>query len=223
MNRALTLVKLDHKPIFGLSALFSGLLSLLLVAVSLQGPTAPGAYLEFFNQHRAAHILTAILFMTWAVIAILFLAAVEQLLRPRGEVLARAATLLSSLGILLLAFGYFTTIGAFMAISAIASAPLPAEPEYQAAIWRNMGFFLSDPGLMAWGLGFFLLGMLTWNSGVLPRWLGIVALVGGAAGLLTLAVYQTPVLALVQVSCFTVWGFAVGARIFRSPAPDFRE
>jgi hypothetical protein len=216
MNDAMTLAKLDHKPFFGLSALLSGLLSLLLVAVSLPGPPAPGAYLEFFNQLRATHILTAILFMTWAVIALPFLAAVEQLLRSRGEVLARAATLLSSLGILLLAFGYFATIGGFMAISAVANAPLPSEPEYQAALWRSMGFFLSDPGLMAWGFGFLLLGMLTWNSGVLPTWLGIVALVGGAAGLLTLAVYQTPVLALVQISCFAVWGFGIGVRIFRS-------
>jgi len=223
MNHALTSAKLDHQPIFGLSASLSALLSLLLVAVSLQGPTGTGAYLEFFNHHRATSILTAILFMTWAVIAIPFLAAVEEMLRSGGEVLARAATLLSSLGILLLAFGYFTTTGAFMAISAIASAPLPSEREYQAAIWRNMGFFLSDPGLMAWGLGFFLLGMLTWNSGVLPRWLGIVAVVGGVAGLLTLAVYQTPVLALVQVSCFGVWGFAVGVRIFRNSGRDLRD
>jgi hypothetical protein len=37
-------------------------------------------------------------------------------------------------------------------------------------------------------------------------------MVGGIAGLLTLAVYQTNILALIQIGSFAIWGFA--ARIF---------
>ena len=36
------------------------------------------------------------------------------------------------------------------------------------------------------------------------------------AGLLTLAVYQTALLALVQLLCFTVWGFATGFSLLRA-------
>ena len=44
------------------------------------------------------------------------------------------------------------------------------------------------------------------------NWLSILGMVGGIAGLLTLAVYQTNILALIQLGSFAIWGFA--ARIF---------
>lgn len=222
MNTPLAFPKLDHRLGFGIAALLSALLSLLLVALTVQGPSVSGAHLELFHKHRAIYVATAVLFMTWAVIAVPFLAAVEQLLRSRGEVLARAATMLSSVGILLLAFGYFTSLGAFVAISTAGTPPLPSEAEYQSAVWWNMSFFLSDPGLMACGLGFLLFGKLAWNSGVLPNWIAVVGIVGGVAGLLTLAVLQTPVLALAQFMCFAAWGVAVAVRIVKSSGPAAR-
>jgi len=33
-----------------------------------------------------------------------------------------------------------------------------------------------------WGLGFILFGALAWNSGILPNWMAVVAIVGGVAG-----------------------------------------
>lgn len=214
--------RLDHKLGFGIGGLLAGALSLALIALSLQASPSAGRYLESFKQHHTAYVVTAVLFMTWAVIAVCFVAAVEQLLRVRGEVLARAATALSSLGIMLLAFGYFTSTGAFLAISAAGTPPLPAEAEYQTALWWNMSFFLSDPGLMAWGLGFLLFGKLAWKSGVLPNSIAVVGIIGGVAGLLTLAVYQTPVIALLQFLCFAVWSFAVSVRIFNGPETAVR-
>ena len=71
-------------------------------------------------------------------------------------------------------------------------------------------------GLMAWGLGQFLFGYVAFRSGVLPNWLALVGMLGGVAGLLTLAVYQTALLALVQLLCFTVWGFATGFSLLRA-------
>jgi hypothetical protein len=43
-----------------------------------------------------------------------------------------------------------------------------------------------------------------------------LGIVGGVAGLLTLAVYQTSVLALVQLASFTVWAFATGVTLLRA-------
>jgi hypothetical protein len=75
---------------------------------------------------------------------------------------------------------------------------------------------------MAWGLGQFLFGWVAWRSVVLPNWLAIIGMLGGVAGLLTLAVYQTAVLALVQLLAFTIWGFATGLSLLRArqPAPQ---
>lgn len=140
------------------------------------------------------------------------------LLRAKSGTLALAAQLLVSIGVLLLGFGIFMHIGALLSIGAAGAPPHAEDATYQAAIWSSLGFYLTDPGLMAWGLGQFLFGWLAWRSGVLPNWVAAVGMVGGVAGLLTLAVYQTGVLAIVQILCFAVWGFACGFSLLRGQA-----
>ena len=206
---------LDHKRGFAAAAILTGLLSLVLVFATAQAPPKPGTYLQSFSQHRGAYIAVAVLLVTWAVIAIPFVVSVGQTLRARGAVLASAGVLLSAVGIALLGFGSFASIGAFMALSAAGGPPAPGEAEYQATIWWNLSFFLSDPALMTWGLGFLLFGKLAWRSGILPNWLAVLGLIGGLAGLLTLAVYRTPMLALLQVMCFAVWAITVGVKLLK--------
>jgi hypothetical protein len=123
------------------------------------------------------------------------------------------------MGVLLLAFATFMNIGAVLSIVAAGAPPRPDDAKYQAAIWSGLGFYPSDPGLMAWGLGQFLFGWVAWRSVVLPNWLAIIGMLGGVAGLLTLAVYQTAVLALVQLLAFTIWGFATGLSLWRARQP----
>jgi len=72
---------------------------------------------------------------------------------------------------------------------------------------------------MAWGFGQFLFALLAWNGAVFPRWLAIAGFIGGGAGLLTLAVYQTAVLALVQFAAFAIWGVAAGVIALRRKTP----
>ena len=195
-------------------AFIAGVLSLLLLLASLQPlPVTPAEQLSFAASHRAMYGVFASLVLAWSVFSIPSIVALGTLLRPRVGPLATSALILSAAGILMLGFGIFTHVGALLSIVAAGPLATPGDATYQVAIWSSLRFYLTDPGLMAWGLGQFLFGWVAWRSGLLPRWTAVVGMLGGTAGLLTLAVYQTGILALVQLCCFTVWCFAAGMRL----------
>jgi Domain of unknown function (DUF4386) len=153
--------------------------------------------------------------LAWSVFSVPLAVTLGTLLHRKGRTLASAAQVLVGVGVLLLGFAIFMHIGTLLFIVAVGSSVREEDATYQVAIWSSLGFYLTDPGLMAWGLGQFLFGLLAWRSGVLPNWVAVIGMIGGAAGLLTLAVYQTDLLALVQICCFTVWGFAAGFSLLR--------
>jgi hypothetical protein len=199
-------------------ALVAGTLSLLLFAVSLLAPppAAPAALLAFASSHRITYGLFASLILAWSVFSVPLIVTIGAMLQSRGGTLTDIAQLLSAVGVLLLGFAIVANTTALLSIVASGNPPHPEDATYQVAIWSNLSFYLTDPGLMAWGLGQFLFGWVAWRSGVLPNWLAVVGIIGGIAGLLTLAVYQTPVLALVQLLSFTIWGFATGYSLLRA-------
>lgn len=210
-------IDVDRTTPLGVLALVAATLSLLLLAASLRPPPAtPAQWLAFASEHRTAYALFASLVLAWSVFSVPLIVALAAMLRTKGGTLVAIAQVLSAIGVLLLAFAIFANIGAVLSILA-ATPPLPPqEALYHAAIWFNLGFYLTDPGLMAWGLGQFIFGYVALRSGVLPDWLAVVGMLGGVAGLLTLAVYQTGVLALVQLLCFAVWGFATAFSLLRA-------
>jgi len=208
--------ELDRAPAFGRFSLVSGAASVLLLAATLRPtPQSAAGQLAYFAGHQSLVALEAVILLVWAVVSIPFVAALGQILRPKSPTFAMAATMLSAAGILLLGFAIFAHVGALLSIVAAGGPPNAADAIYQAAIWGNLSFYLTDPGLMTWGLGQLLFGWLAWKSRVLPNWVSIVGTIGGIAGLLTLAVYQTAALALVQLASFAVWGFATGILLLR--------
>lgn len=213
---AQTLPELDHASAFAWFALLAGVLSILLLAEILRPlPQSPAQILSYLTSHFGAVALLATTVLAWAVFSIPFVVALGRLLSSKSAGFAQAAMILSAAGILLLGFGNYVGIGASLAISTAGTPPSAPDAVYQVVIWRNLSFYLTDPGLMTWGLGQFLFGWLAWNGNVLPKGIAVVGMIGGAAGLLTLAVFQTPMLALFQIACFAIWGLAIAILIFR--------
>ncbi len=211
----------DHRAVFAGFAIAAGLLSfLLLVPAASPAPPAPAELLSYFEAHRATYVLMAVAVLLWASAAIPFIVGLGALLARAGRALARAAVLLATGGVLLLSFATFEFVGAFTAVSAAQHlAPSPAEAAYQAGIWSHLSFYLTDPGLMTLGLGQFLFAVLAWRGGALPKLVAAIGYAGGVAGLLTLAVYETGVLAVAQIAAFGAWGIVTGVVLLMRPGP----
>jgi hypothetical protein len=211
---------IDHKSTLATLALVAAVLSLVFLAASLQPPPPSSAELfTFAARHRTAFGWFASLVLAWSVLSIPLVVTSGTLLQPPGGTLAGIAQLLSAVGVLMLGFAVFAHTAALLSIVSAGGPARAEDAAYQAAFLSNLRFYLTDPGLMTWGLGQFLFGRIAWRSGILPNWVAVVGMVGGIAGLLTLAVYQTGVLALVQLASFTVWGFATALLLFRNRKP----
>jgi hypothetical protein len=81
-------------------------------------------------------------------------------------------------------------------------------------------------GGAVWGLGLVVFGALTWKSRILPKWLSIVAFIGGAAGWAIFPVINSNGLfpgylltdLLVPFST-AIWGFTFGVVFLRRSLP----
>jgi len=207
----------DRHVLFAIFGFAASILSVVLLLGSLQPPPpTPADVLSFATSHRSGMGMFATLALAWAVFSVPLAFILGRLFYRQGQTLATIAQFLVSVGVLLLGFANFIRIGAVLSIAAAGSPPQSVDAIYQVAIWSSLGYYLTDPGLMTWGLGQLIFGVLAWRSGVLPNWVAAVGFLGGVAGLLTLAVYQTGVLALLQLCCFAVWGFAAGIVMLRS-------
>src|SRR5438309_2969147 len=148
--------------LLGVVTLAAALLTVaLIVLAGGPGPLDPGELLPYFQAHRARYMVSASVTLLWLVTAIPFIAATREMLGGERRALGAAAMLLATCGAALLGFGTFVAIGAFFALDA-ASSGIAARLQlsYQAAIWRALGFLLSDPGLMALGGGQVLFAVL---------------------------------------------------------------
>jgi hypothetical protein len=171
--------------LFAWSGLATGVLVLIAFVAEAMTPTP---FLPFSQANFVASQTDLALWsfrsFAWglfAVAAIPFFALLGRVFRQRNADVASIATLLSVVGTTLYVLRAILQDSALAATGTLA-APSAKEAAYQAALLFAMANPLLPLGGAIWGLGLILFGALTRNSGLLPNWMAVVAIVGGVAG-----------------------------------------
>lgn len=205
MEHKNTNYELDNKWIFTALAVLSSLLGIIFLATTwVQKPPLPHQVSAYFEANQAGFILFATLSLGWSVLSIPTIVALGAIIKNnKSKGLCNSAILLTSSGILLNGIISFLYVGALISIWSTRGM-LGANSDYQMSIWTNLFYFMSDPALMLWGFGQLVFGFLLLSNPIFPKWLGVITVIGGVAGALTLAVYQTPILAILQALTFVI-------------------
>jgi hypothetical protein len=157
----------------------------------------------------------------FAIAGIPFFTMVGRVLRTRNPHAALAGSLLSAIGLTLYCLRGILQDSAF-ALAGTLTPPTPGGSAYEEGLLFGMVNPLLPLGGAVWGLGFIFLGAMTWRSGILPRWLAIVAFTGGVAGWAIFPVINSSglfpgyVLTEILVPLSTaIWGFTFGVVFLR--------
>lgn len=208
---------LERKAI-AVFAFLAGASTLALLVLLLLAPPANSAQeLTYVADHTALVTIFEIVVIAWATLSAPFAFGLWMLTRIRSRVIAAAATGLSVVGILLLGFATYANTGALIAINAAGTPPVAGANTYLASFWAQLGYLLTDPPLMAWGLGQMFFASLAWSSRIVPRWLSAV---GGIAGLgFLLGSLDTPSQAIFLIAfgflAFAIWAAGIGVAVLR--------
>jgi hypothetical protein len=183
----------SKSSLLAVSGFVTGVLILIAFVAEGMSPNFPSPTQANWSASSSDLALWAFRSYAWglfAVAAIPFFAVLGRAFRSRSAEGALAATLLSSIGVVLYA------ARAILQDAGWAAAGTIAAPSATAAAYQfNLLYAVTNPllplGAALYGVGFILFGILAWRSGILPSWLTVVAFVGGVAGWLLFPVINS--------------------------------
>jgi hypothetical protein len=197
----------QNKPV-GFAKIFALLSSVIgiifLLTTLFQKPQLPHEVYSSFSLNRGSYILFAVISLIWSLVSVpAIIAMIYQNKSESNAILSISTIFLYGAGIMLNGIISFLYVGALLSVDA-ASQIDGANAPFQMAFFTNLFYFLSDPGLMIWGLGMVLHWWLLTTNNFGPKWIRYIVGIGGVFGSLTLLVFQTPILALGQFLCFLI-------------------
>ena len=205
MSQTITKNNLDNRKLFGVFSLLASISAFLLLFLTLiQKPPQQNELLIHIESHKGIYILFAGLSLTWSIISIPVIIAIGFLAKRLEQVaLTYTSIVLTSAGILLSGIISFISIAVSLVVVSTKSIS-GANVDFEITFWSNLFYYLTDPALMIWGLGQFLIGLQLLKLSIFPKWVNLLILSGGIAGLLTLIVFQTTALAIFQHLTFLI-------------------
>ena len=167
--------------------------------------------LATYSSHQGSYNGLVVSAMAIAWFTVPFLGGLCLVLGAEARPLAAAGALSIATGIVMTSLAIVLSIGILSALS-----QLPGGSEYTApaalegAAWANLqGTVLSFADVFL-GIGLLILGWLTLGGRRFPRWLGVVALVGGVGAVASLAADAA---AILPFAALVIWGVAGGVLV----------
>ncbi|MBN2628270.1 MAG: DUF4386 family protein [Spirochaetales bacterium] len=172
------------------------------------------------GHYRAFYLWIALIYITAGVFLIPLGLAVKERIEQFGDpnpLNTLAALFCFAWAVLIMGSGLLHNAGLLETVSIYEESPEKAWEFWRLieTVHRGIGAEAEIPG----GLWSLLVGIAALKTGAFPRWLNILAMVAGSAGLLTifppLADYVIALYAFGQI----IWWIGMGTLMFRSPAP----
>lgn len=205
MTGDLNLTTSKQNLFISIMAWISAVLLLLMLGITFSfPPPQPADMLIFFESNKNAFVLLAMFSLGWSVSAVPVILGLVALAKSaqQGLTLLGSAVLLAG-GVLLSGITTFLYMGVCFALylsQDVNQAPML----FETTFWSQFYFFMTDPPLFIWGAGQFILGIIFFRAKITARWIAVLTITGGFAGLFTLFIFQTPILAILQYLSFLV-------------------
>lgn len=146
-----------------------------------------------------------------------FFAGVTQMVATRSPALASGTSVLFGAGFVFVGIDLLFFTGVPYVVSQIATGPAySASAAYTSAIAYELTSYLFDIVMVTiLGVALVIFAWLSWRSALVPRWLSIVALIGGVAGAVDFPI--EPIGEFIAFPVLVILCLFIGARLTRWP------
>jgi hypothetical protein len=153
-----------------------------------------------------------------AAFGIPFFAGITQLVGGRSPALVSGTSLLFATGFVFVAIDVLFFTGVPYAVSQVpAGSTYSASAAYLGAVAYQLTSDVFNVVMVTFlGLGLVIFAWLSWRSELVPRWLSIVALIGGIGGAVDFPI--DPVGEFLTLPALVILGLAIGVRLIRWPS-----